>query len=289
MQLSQKTIKELQEIINERSEYRSGPKLIEFFKEFGFNEKYGPGFPSRWVYTEEKLNKLNGTSDIDKCIKKVFSPINFVTDYNKLDRLIHDFNAYLAYDKWQVLRSDSEIIFKKAEKVIIPSSSPTITEEDFLKSEFGNVLELLRFIKFDGSVVEILIKRVEEIKICLNSGAYLASIFLTGSCAEGILLGMASSNPALFNRATSAPKKKDGVIKQFHDWTLSDFIEVAREVGIIQEDVKKFSHSLREFRNYIHPYEQMVSQFMPSLHTAKISFQVLNALILQVKTFQGKN
>jgi hypothetical protein len=44
-------------------------------------------------------------------------------------------------------------------------------------------------------------------------------------------------------------------------------------------DVKKFSHALRDFRNYIHPYEQMASRFNPDAHTAQICFQVLRAAI----------
>ena len=40
---------------------------------------------------------------------------------------------------------------------------------------------------------------------------------------------------------------------------------------------KKFSHSLRDFRNYVHPYEQVVSSFTPDEHTAKVCFQALKA------------
>ncbi len=38
-------------------------------------------------------------------------------------------------------------------------------------------------------------------------------------------------------------------------------------------------HGLRDFRNYIHPYEQMVSGFTPDDHTAKVCFQVLKAAL----------
>ena len=64
MNLNEKTLEKLRELINEETEYRSGPKLIDFFAEFGFDEKYGSGFPSRWIYTDEKLKKLNNTSDV---------------------------------------------------------------------------------------------------------------------------------------------------------------------------------------------------------------------------------
>ena len=69
MNLQPKTLEKLRLLINEETEYRSGPKLIEFFKLLGFNDSYGQGFPSRWIYTDEKLKLINGTSNLDKCIK----------------------------------------------------------------------------------------------------------------------------------------------------------------------------------------------------------------------------
>ena len=44
-------------------------------------------------------------------------------------------------------------------------------------------------------------------------------------------------------------------------------------------DIKKFSHGLRDFRNYIHSYQQMISGFNPDEHTVKLCFQVLKAAL----------
>lgn len=55
MIISQKTIEKLRSLINEETEYRSGPKLVAFFNKYGFADLYEPGFPSRWIYTESKL------------------------------------------------------------------------------------------------------------------------------------------------------------------------------------------------------------------------------------------
>jgi hypothetical protein len=73
-----------------------------------------------------------------------------------------------------------------------------------------------------------------------------------------------------------------GKVKQFQDWTLSDFIDVARDLNLVREDVKKFSHALRDFRNYIHPYQQMSSGFNPDEHTARICWHVLQVAITQL-------
>ena len=62
MKLCPKTIEKLRIIINEESEYRSGPQLVSFFNNFGFNDEYRQGFPSRWAYTQEKLEKINETN-----------------------------------------------------------------------------------------------------------------------------------------------------------------------------------------------------------------------------------
>ncbi len=60
------------------------------------------------------------------------------------------------------------------------------------------------------------------------------------------------------------------------------FIDVACEIDLLKPDVKKFSHGLRDFRNYIHPYEQMNSGFTPDEHTAKMCFQALKAALASV-------
>jgi hypothetical protein len=105
---------------------------------------------------------------------------------------------------------------------------------------------------------------------------------LAGSTLEGIFLGLAISCPQIFNSTNASPKDNAGKVKQFHEWTLSGFIDVAKELGLIQYDTQKFSHSLRDFRNYIHPFEQLSSGFSPREHTAKICLQVLKAAIYEI-------
>ncbi len=59
MILSEKTLQELRDMINEKTTYRSGPTLVCLFNKYGFQDTYGygGGFPSRWIYTDDKLKK----------------------------------------------------------------------------------------------------------------------------------------------------------------------------------------------------------------------------------------
>jgi len=90
---------------------------------------------------------------------------------------------------------------------------------------------------------------------------------------------LAIKYPQEFNTSKSAPKNKEGKTKPFREWTLSNLINVACEIDFLGLDVKKFSYSLRDFRNYIHPYQQVSSKFKPDIHTAQISWKVLQAAI----------
>ena len=56
-------------------------------------------------------------------------------------------------------------------------------------------------------------------------------------------------------------------------------INVAHELEWIDLDVKKFSHALRDFRNFIHPHEQMLQQSFPDKDTCTISWYVVQAAI----------
>lgn len=279
MILNYKTLEKLRLLINEETENRSGPKLVSFFNKLGFSDTYGPGFPSRWKYTDDRLEKINGTPELDKCIKAVFAPVNFIGNYDVLDKHLSSFNEFLAFDDWKVVRTGKEISFTKADKINFETKKE-VNEEDFINQEFDEIS--VYDLNLDGFISDVLNLRIQEIKANLKANAPLSAIVIIGSTLEGILLGFASKKPKDFNQAKAAPKDKEGKIKYHHDWSLSNFIDVAHELRYIQEDVKKFSHTLRDFRNYIHPYEQMSSGFNPDIHTAKLCWNVLKVAMIQL-------
>jgi len=56
-------------------------------------------------------------------------------------------------------------------------------------------------------------------------------------------------------------------------------IPPVQKSGSISLDVKKFSHALREFRNLIHPYQQMAVNTFPDKDTCEISWLVVQAAV----------
>lgn len=151
---------------------------------------------------------------------------------------------------------------------------------DALPSEFADVTA--EGLKIDPAMIPILTDRIHEADRCMKAGCHLSVVLLSGSVLEGALLGMAVKMPRRFNEARCSPRDREDKVKPFSVWTLNEFINVAHEVGVLRLDVKKFSHELRDFRNYVHPYQQQASHFAPDEHTARICLQVLKAAIAQL-------
>jgi len=160
------------------------------------------------------------------------------------------------------------------------AAKPTQTADEFLKHEF--TIPNVQKLPIETQVIPVIESRLNEALKALSAGAHLSVIFLCGSVLEAVLLGAALKEPSRFNRASASPKVINGSVKQFQEWSLAQFIDVACEIDLLKPDVKKFSHGLRDFRNYIHPFQQMASGFTPDEHTAKLCFQVLKAALASV-------
>jgi hypothetical protein len=117
MKISERSIKRLGEIITgdkALSPYRSGPKLVEFFNDFGTNHRYGQGFPSRWSFAETCIRQFNNTPTLKKIILSTLDPRDFMgaivydqeTREKKpanLQDALKYLNEFLAYDGYEIV------------------------------------------------------------------------------------------------------------------------------------------------------------------------------------------
>lgn len=152
--------------------------------------------------------------------------------------------------------------------------------DEFLDSDF--VLPVVTKLPVNPTVAAVIEARLSEVQKALAATAHLSVIFLCGSVLEGVLLGAALEEPAKFNQSPTSPRHQDGKVKKFHEWSLAELINTAHEIGLLRLDVKIFAHGLRDFRNYIHPYQQLAQDFTPDEYTAKLCFQALKAALASV-------
>lgn len=275
--LNEKTISELRKIINDDNDdynYRSGPELVNFFNKIGFQDEYF-NFPSRKDYTEGKLHSINGTEHMNECIKLAFEVINFIDKYDKLDELINQFNKYLNFDGYEIIRSNDIILIKEKNENIIKTSNNK--ERKFL-NEYS-IEKDISVLKLNKEMENLIRIRLNEIKISLNNNSPLSAIFMMGSVLEGILFDFSKSFEDLY---LTRAKELNPKIKNISQISLNDLIIISYENKFLKKDVNEFSHNLRKFRNYIHPNAQLKEDFYPDLHTAEICWAVLQATIYQL-------
>lgn len=168
--------------------------------------------------------------------------------------------------------------FKKIFSFDDDNNSIFYNENDIIEAQ-NNIKKII----LDEKNADLLAYRLEEIYKSIQYEMPLTSIILSGSTLEGILLYIAKKNVSDFNKSKSTPKYKNSTkVKNFSEWTLNDFINVAHDVGFLKTDVKKLSHDLREFRNYIHPNEELKNDYRPSVEVSKIFIQILILAINQI-------
>lgn len=192
----------------------------------------------------------------------------------------------LAEDLGRIASSDTNraLTDRRLTEQVIDQLRPLLESQDpwsrdeaaFLDKDFGT-LDLSR-VDVPVDFQTVIADRLKEIEICFNNSAPLAVVLLCGSTLEGLLYEVAKKQPAAFNRAAAAPGR-DGKVLRLPEWSLNHLILTARELGILGEDVAKFASSVREFRNYIHPQQQVSERFRPRRVTAQIARQVLRAAI----------
>ncbi len=247
--------------------YRSSFHLTRFFSDIGINAMHDGSSRNPWAYSV--IEKLSG-QDLQKVILRLGSPKLYGGDREKIKLALSTLNEILAIE-WL--------------KVNIVGVEPQLTKEkpnyDFSEKPVERELKPLpppdfNRLQLESGISEILQSRWNEIQICIDKEATVSAVIMMGSMLEGFLMGTMQKKPKIANSALNAPKK-DGKVKHFADWTLNDMIDVAHEIGWIQLDVKKFSHALRDFRNIIHPYQQLAYRTYPDIDTCKISWLVVQA------------
>jgi len=176
MQISERTIKALQEVINgdehEFAIYRSGPVLVDLFNEFGRNDVYGAGFPSRWQYSRDCIRHFNGTDKIKDIIEVAVDPRDYLSLRNEVDssKLLKEkviyLNKFLEFDGYilkkqkdgsniyKVYKFDGQAIPNKQSiaRPVIVSEKIAILSHEFIAEQIEKANEKLAKEDYDGAI-----------------------------------------------------------------------------------------------------------------------------------------
>ncbi len=110
----------------------------------------------------------------------------------------------------------------------------------------------------DAEMQQLLANRWNECVSCVSHDLPLAATVMMGGLLEALLISrinkLVDQSPVF--KAKSAPKDKAGTVLKLREWMLSNYIDVAHELGWISDTYKDVGAILRDYRNYIHPYKE---------------------------------
>ena len=248
--------------------YRTGSELTRFFQRVGFSNFHHDGSTRKW-WTLGVLDQLTD-NNLKAVILRLADPREYHGSQQQLNQAMERLNQILMIEGLRVelegvrprLKEVAPQFAKGADEVSLKPLPPP----DFLN------------LKLEPGLGEILADRWDEAQRCLNAEAFLAATIIMGSMLEGMLLAVLQKFPQEANKCRAAPHdQQTGKVRHFAGWSLSDMINVAHEAGWLDLDVTRFSHALREFRNLIHPYQQMIVRSVPDKDTCQISWLVVQA------------
>ncbi|MFA5554230.1 MAG: abortive infection family protein [Phycisphaerae bacterium] len=129
MNISERTINALAKIVTGDgglSPYRSGSVLVRLFNEYGRNDVYGKGFPSRWQYVEDCIRFFNkkNTKALYGLMRHVFDPREFLDTRFDVNKVIESFNCYLKYDGYEVEIINDKAVIRDLEGDSVEFDSP---------------------------------------------------------------------------------------------------------------------------------------------------------------------
>lgn len=112
-----------------------------------------------------------------------------------------------------------------------------------------------------------------EIQRCFVAQCWKSVIILAGGAIEAILTDLLLADETAAKAAPSAPQKSD-----LTRWDLAELINVAVDLKLITPGVSKLSHPIREYRNLVHPGNEVRSGLDFGPEEARIAIEVLNML-----------
>jgi hypothetical protein len=137
----------------------------------------------------------------------------------------------------------------------------------------------------DNKMKDILVNRWEECIKCNQADAPLACLVMMGGILEAILLARINSTPnkaQIFKAKTAPIDKKTSKTLPLQEWTLRNYIDVARELGWISQSTKDVGEVLRDYRNYVHPYKEFSHGIKLHKTDAELFWQITKSIISQI-------
>jgi hypothetical protein len=165
MRISDKTISALARIIlgdqsstddTVLSPYNSGPDLVSFFNQFGEQDTYGQGFPSRRSFTISKLEKFNGSPTLAGIIEAALDPRVFLGTNFLVKDAVFFINEYLKFDGYKLRQVGHTYKLRGTDDKLVVVSAPFLDSgkpnHEFIQEQLTKCEQKISDGDYDGAI-----------------------------------------------------------------------------------------------------------------------------------------
>jgi hypothetical protein len=169
-------------------------------------------------------------------------------------------NQEPSYDFLGIQTYLASVIGRLREIIDQPVGSPITEEKEFL---FIENIDLRQIVQRDYI----------ELQKAYIASCWKSVLLLSGGLIEAVLLDLLQLKQEDIKECRSKPDESD-----ITKWDLNSLIRVSVELKLISDGVEKLSHPIREYRNLIHPGNELRKKLRYGPEEAKIAVEVVNIL-----------
>jgi hypothetical protein len=259
--LDDNTLDELARVIcgDDDLYYRQGWELPEFLKRAGWDDvpRYDGEYRRDWILARLQERRQD-PQRIQQAIMRLGDAREYFADPTLLAPVVAAVNAFLVHEGY---------------RLECPAGRPRLIACDPAMSYPGSQapVELraaMSDIVNDTKMATLLQHRLDEAAVCYANGAHVSAIIMLGSLLEGVLLAVTLQRDATLLGTTNP----DFV-------SLDNLIKICHREGWLDADVERFSHTLRKYRNFVHPRAEYREAHTPDRDTLAICWPIVHAAL----------
>jgi DNA-binding transcriptional ArsR family regulator len=152
---------------------------------------------------------------------------------------------------------------------------------EFLRREFGGHTRrtlgkrLKNVCQKREDLRQILLRDVSDAVRCYAHGIWKSCVILCGGAIEGMLTALLEQKPRTQVDSAYAQVRKNQNKKPLGRYTLEDKVDVAEQLGILVKGSALYGHGARNYRNYVHPAEELRIGYPLGQRDARIALELV--------------
>ncbi|GAB3553400.1 hypothetical protein J2S53_001569 [Actinopolyspora lacussalsi] len=200
-----------------------------------------------WL-SEQLIDRKENRSDIERLLCRVCDPREYEDGESSAEEFREAINTRLAAERLVVSQTGGRPVLGTLDS----------DGEQAVFSAPEDLDRRLRLLIEEEEAVDLLVNRVNETRLCQDSGAHTMAIIGIGSFVEGLLYALLTErdekirkNGFVGRNGRNTPANRAG---------LELMLDTAHEKEWIQLDAKDFMDNVRKYRNFIHPRAELEKQ-----------------------------